>query len=188
MSFNSYLQNSPSGHPLLFVLGFMGAGKSTLGKMVARHLNWTFIDLDDEIEGEEGKAISALFADSGEAHFRTLERNILEKVVSTLDSPTLLSCGGGTPCYSDNMEWMKAKGLTIYLKTPTPIIIGRLRRMRASRPMLSKYSDEELPAFIHSLLAQREPYYSRAHIVLDNPKIDKQSILHAIKTYFPIDT
>ena len=182
------MQNFPSNQPLVFVLGFMAAGKSTLGKMVARHLNWTFIDLDDEIEREEGKGISALFTDSGEAHFRTLERNILEKVVGSLNGPTLLSCGGGTPCYSDTMEWMNAKGITLYLKTPTPILIGRLRKMRAARPMLSKYTDEELPEFIHSLLAQREPYYNQAHIVLDDPKVDKYAILQAIEPYFSMNS
>lgn len=162
----------------------MGAGKSTLGKVAARKLGWQFIDLDDEIEQSLGEKIATVFAQSGESYFRQVEREMLEQVVNSLDRPTLLSCGGGTPCYLGNMEWMNKQGITLYLKVPTSILLGRLRMMRDSRPMLSHISNEELPLFIESLLEKREPFYKQAQLIYEEGSTDRNGIAQVIKTAF----
>jgi len=149
----------------IYLIGFMGCGKSYLGKRLAEHLNWQFIDLDAYLEAKEGKTISQIFAEGGESLFRELEKNYL---TATADfENTVFATGGGCPCFYDNMEWMDVSGRTIYLKTPVPILVDRLQADTAHRPLLADKSKQELATFIEAKLKEREPIYEQAQTIFE---------------------
>jgi len=143
---------------LVFLIGFMGAGKTTLGSALASQLGWLFIDLDREIELKSGSTISELFALNGEERFRHIEQQVLYDTVKNHQSG-IIACGGGTPCYKENLAFMKENGFVIYLEVSPEILYERLLRTPASkRPLLTC----TLP-YIHNLLDQRRPFYEAAH-------------------------
>ncbi|RMG18759.1 MAG: shikimate kinase [Bacteroidetes bacterium] len=156
----------PGSAMLVFLIGFMGAGKTTLGKAVAPLASFDFLDLDDRIVEMAGASIPEIFAREGEQGFRLRERAALESL-SALKRPCLVACGGGTPCFHDNMQWMNAHGHTIYLRPDIAILAGRLRLQQAQRPLIREVPPHELEAFITRLLAHREPYYLQAYMVLE---------------------
>ncbi len=138
----------------------MGCGKSTLGRALGKASGLEFIDLDHYIENRFHATVSELFADRGEEGFRRAERRMLDEVSRFTD--VIVACGGGTPCFFDNMEMMNERGVTVWLNTPVERLYERLQRNRSKRPILADKSDEELMAFITGALKQREPYYSKA--------------------------
>ena len=138
----------------------MGCGKSTLGRALAATTSLEFIDLDNYIESRYHASIAELFAQRGEEGFRQLEASMLAEVCGFEN--VVIACGGGTPCFYDNMERMNAGGVTVWLTTPLNRLYERLQRNRAKRPILADKSDEELMAFIQEALRAREPYYSKA--------------------------
>lgn len=150
----------------IFLIGFMGSGKTHWGRVVAERLGCLFLDLDAFIEANEGRAISEIFAASGEKGFRVLERDYLLRLAAL--PPAVVATGGGTPCFFDNMDWMKAHGVTIYLKTSPEILFERLKNERAQRPLLKDLDDEALRAFIRERLAVREHFYRYADFVWEN--------------------
>ncbi|MCM1355840.1 MAG: shikimate kinase [Staphylococcus sp.] len=156
----------------IFLIGYMGCGKSTLGRNLARRCDISFIDLDDYIEAKAGKKIREIFADEGEAAFRELERRTLIEV-SEMDN-TLVACGGGTPCFGDNMELMNKRGLTVLLQTSHQRLLERLKRGRAKRPLIASLSDEELDRFIGEQLAIRMPHYSKAAVTFDSTTLENE--------------
>lgn len=161
----------------VFLIGYMGCGKSTLGRAVRKKAGINFIDLDNYIENRFHTTVSALFAERGEEGFRRLERAMLEEVSAFED--TLIACGGGTPCFFDNMELMNGSGLTVWLDTPRPRIVERLLRNRSRRPLLAGKSDAELAEFVDAAMDAREPFYSKAaarfsgHDLEDREQIDR---------------
>ena len=138
----------------------MGCGKSTLGRALNRLTGVQFIDLDNYIENRYHATISELFASRGEEGFRRAERAMLAEVAEFAD--TVIACGGGTPCFFDNMEVMNAHGTTVWLTTPIDRLFERLQRNRSKRPILANKTDDELMAFITQALHEREPFYSKA--------------------------
>lgn len=160
----------------LILLGFMGAGKSTLGQAAAYELGWPFLDLDELIEAQQKRSIRAIFEEKGETYFRKLEASAIA-FMAGLETPHLIATGGGTPCHGDNMQRLNEAGTTIYLKPNTETLIARLESMRAERPMLSEIPADKLSGFIHALLAQREPYYRKAHHILDEAHLTTKSIV-----------
>lgn len=138
----------------------MGCGKSTLGRALSQTCGLQFIDLDHYIENRFHRTVSEIFAERGEAGFRRLERAMLEEVSGFSD--TIIACGGGTPCFFDNMELMNSLGLTVWLNTPVERLYERLKRNRSKRPILADKTDDELMDFIVEALGQREPYYGKA--------------------------
>jgi len=149
----------------IYLLGFMGCGKSYLGKRLAEHLNWQFLDMDAYLEAKEGKTITQIFAEGGESLFRELEKNYL---TATADfDNAVIATGGGCPCFYDNMEWMDVSGRTIYLKTPTSILVERLQAETAHRPLLAGKTKQELTAFIEAKLAERAPIYEQAQVIFE---------------------
>lgn len=138
----------------------MGCGKTTLGRALGAATGMQFIDLDRYIENRFRASISELFASKGEAGFRRIERAMLEEVCGFENA--IIACGGGTPCFFNNMELMNDCGLTVWLNTPIERLYERLQRNRAKRPILANKSDSELLDFIAEALAEREPYYSQA--------------------------
>ncbi len=144
----------------IFLTGYMGSGKTTLGRALAADLNVQFIDLDHYIEQRYRKTIAQLFAENGEDGFREIERRMLHEVGEFED--VIISTGGGTPCFFDNIEFMNAQGTTIYLDVPVERLFIRLCIARSKRPLIKNKDDEELRAFIIEQLEKRAPHYSKA--------------------------
>jgi shikimate kinase len=144
----------------IYLIGFMGCGKSTTGKKLASKLGYTFIDLDDFVEEQAGTSVSELFQQSGEDVFRKFERNCL-RVISQ-KSRQVISTGGGTPCFFDNMNVINSTGLSVYLKMSADTLYSRLREAKKSRPLIDDMADLELKEFISRKLAEREPFYLKA--------------------------
>ena len=138
----------------------MAAGKTTLGKALARDLGLQFIDLDHYIESRYRCTISQLFAERGEEAFRQIECNMLHEVAEFED--VVISTGGGTPCFFDNMDYMNAQGTTVFLEAAVDTIHTRLTIARTQRPLVAQKTSEELRDYIVQMLKQRHPYYSRA--------------------------
>lgn len=153
-----------------FLIGYMGSGKTTLGRAVAARTGIRFIDLDDYIEEREGCTIREIFASRGEEAFRALEREALAEVSALTD--TLVACGGGTPCFSGNMELMNSRGTTVYLTAPHSSLLSRLKEGRAKRPLIASLSDAELDTFITDQMSWRHPYYSQATLTFDSSRLE----------------
>ncbi|EKU90731.1 shikimate kinase [Bacteroides oleiciplenus YIT 12058] len=143
----------------------MGAGKTTLGKAFARELGVPFIDLDWYIEERFHKSIRELFIERGEASFRELERTMLHEVAEFED--VIISTGGGTPCFFDNMEYMNGCGQTVFLDVHPDVLFRRLRVATQQRPILQGKTDEDLRAFIVEALEKRAPHYGKASYRFD---------------------
>ena len=132
----------------IVLLGYMGCGKSTIGKKLAQECQLQFYDLDDLIENQEGQAISKLFETKGELYFRKREAELLRQFISKNDN-YILSLGGGTPCYANNMDFLLEQNLQIvYLKAQLKTLIGRLHEEKEQRPLISGFDKSELTEFI----------------------------------------
>lgn len=153
----------------IFLVGYMGAGKTTIGKVLSKMVGLTFIDLDYYIEGRFRKTVSQLFAERGEEGFRTIERNMLHEVAEFED--VLISTGGGTPCFFDNMAFMRQQGTTIYLQVSVGELANRLELCKQTRPVLKNRSGEELKAFVQESLASRSPFYEQAQITFNTDRL-----------------
>lgn len=154
----------------IFLTGYMGAGKTTLGKAFARELGVPFIDLDWYIEERFHKTIRQLFEERGEEDFRRLERDMLHEVGEFED--VVISTGGGTPCFFDNMEYMNTQGETVFLEVHPDILFRRLKVATRQRPVLQDKTDEELRSFILQALEQRMPVYTQAKYRLDGGQLE----------------
>jgi len=164
---------------IVFLTGFMGAGKTTAGKKLATAMGFGFTDLDAFIEEQEGISIEAYFETYGEAKFRQTEQAYLRQTANRQNM--VVATGGGTPCFHDNMDWMNQHGVTVYLKMSPAALASRLKPGKDKRPLLASLNESELPGFIESRLTEREKYYSRAQVIFDgmSTRIDllKESIL-----------
>lgn len=141
----------------------MGSGKTTLGSAVSKLSGATFIDLDSAIQQRIGCTISDFFEQHGEEAFRRIERYVLTDLIGApYDKPVIIACGGGTPCYTDNMEIMNQHGSTIFLHADTEVIVRRLLEEQNSRPLIAGKTENELREFVDRSLAQRMPYYSKS--------------------------
>lgn len=154
----------------IIIIGYMGAGKTTVGKALAQELNMQFYDLDWYIESRMHKTVPQIFAERGEEGFRNIEHRMLHEVAEFED--VIISCGGGTPCFFDNMEYLNQQGDTVYLKATPEVLCKHLRMGKTERPLLKDKSPEEMISFINEQLAKREPYYSKAKHVLDVNLLD----------------
>ena len=154
----------------IILIGYMGAGKTTVGKALAKELRMPFYDLDWYIESRMHKTVKAIFDERGEAGFRKIEHNMLHEVAEFED--IIISCGGGTPCFFDNIDYMNRQGETIYLKATPEVLYGHLKMGKTIRPLLLNKTADEVQVFIREQLTQREPYYSKAKHVLDVNLLD----------------
>lgn len=166
------------GKPV-FITGYMGSGKSTTGRKLARAIGYFHFDLDEEIEKLLGKTVSAVFAEDGEDAFRKFEHSAL--VSLTHRKNVVISTGGGTPCFFDNMKLMKESGITIYLKMSPESLSKRLLSARVKRPLLENIAPEDLPGYIRSHLMRREDFYNQALITVKGENLDFEKLLAAIK-------
>lgn len=154
----------------IIIIGYMGAGKTTVGKALSKELGIPFYDLDWYIESRMHKTVAQLFAERGEEGFRKVECNMLHEVAEFED--VVISCGGGTPCFFDNMEYLNQQGETVYLKADPEVLYGHLQMGKTVRPLLVGKSKEELLAFIREQLEKREPFYTKAKHTLDVSLMD----------------
>ena len=149
----------------IFLVGFMGSGKSTLGRCLKTEMAWQFVDLDEYFETVYQTGITQYFADCGEDAFRKAERTMLKQVIGM--EKVIIATGGGTPCYFDNMALMNTHGLSIYIKLSVDTLVERLCGARQVRPLIAGKSREELKPYIAAKLAEREPFYNRAKVIVD---------------------
>ena len=154
----------------IFLTGYMGAGKTTLGKAFARKMNVPFVDLDWYIEERFHKTVGELFTERGETGFRELERNMLHEVAEPETVET--SPGGGAPCFFDNMEFMNRVGKTVFLDVHPDVLFRRLRIAKQQRPILQGKEDDELKAFIIRALEQRAPFYTQAQYIFNADELE----------------
>ncbi len=162
----------------IFLIGFMGSGKSTIGRKLSEALDCPFVDLDEFIEKYAGKTISELFAIS-QTHFRYLEYNALQKVIE-LHPGAVIALGGGTPCYFNNMTRILGSGKSLYLRVSPEVLLDRLKE-DATRPLLQDKTKDELLEYISRTLSGREGYYLRAHEVVDGDQ-DVEKLIDKIQS------
>lgn len=144
----------------IFIIGYMGCGKTTFGRALSEATGLRFIDLDSYIEQRHNATVRQIFEKSGESGFRETERDMLHEVADIEDA--IISCGGGTPCFFDNMDFMNAHGTTLWLKASDDVLFSRLVRKREKRPLLAGRTDDEIRDIISTQLAHRVPFYSKA--------------------------
>jgi shikimate kinase len=158
----------------IFLTGFMGSGKTHWGSIWAAENELPFFDLDTKIEKAFKMNITEIFEKKGEVKFRELERYHLRKFETRKNY--IMACGGGTPCFSDNLEWMKSQGQIIYLKATPEHILKYVMDETEKRPVIKDVNPSELLFFIQKKLAEREPVYSQADHILDAETLDKNSL------------
>ncbi|MCX2433056.1 shikimate kinase [Pedobacter sp. GR22-10] len=161
----------------IFLIGYMGCGKSTKAKQLAQRLSYPVIDLDTEIVKKSGKTIAEFFAEFGESGFRDYESNMLK----TFPYPEtcVVATGGGLPCFFDNMDWMNENGTTVYLQMEPAQLVSRLQN-RQKRPLIKDLDDEQLLAFIQLKLAERNPFYTQAKMIINAFDLDAEILESAI--------
>lgn len=162
----------------LFLVGYMGSGKTTFGKKLANRSGLKFLDLDQLIESEEGQTISEIFESAGEAEFRKIEA---EKLRSIVLQDVVIATGGGCPCHSENMEFMNETGITVYLELTSTAAVSRLKSGKDQRPILAGRSDNELESFVEKHLNSRRELYERSAITLQAINADVDEVLRLIQ-------
>ncbi|MGX1931036.1 shikimate kinase [Flagellimonas sp. 2504JD4-2] len=163
------------------LVGYMASGKSSVGKLLAKHLELEFIDLDEYIEEYAEKSIKAIFSDKGEIFFRKLEHRMLNKVLDEKES-VLLSTGGGTPCYSNNMDTILEKAdHSIYLQLPISVLVDRISKEKETRPLVKDLTDDELPEFIGKHLFERRQFYALAKHIVNCDKKALEQVVSEVK-------
>jgi shikimate kinase len=166
----------------VYIIGFMGSGKTTTGMKLAGMLGWTFTDLDRSIEEHTGLSIPGIFATHGETWFRKVESEMLRNLSSATN--IIVSTGGGAPCYDDNMDYMLETGLTLYLKLTPGQLKSRLSGTNGERPLIKDLGEEGLLSFIEEKLAVREKWYSRAELIFNGFDTDLKLICSQVRARF----
>ena len=154
----------------IILIGYMGSGKTTVGKALSKETGMMFYDLDWYIESRMRKTVAQIFAEKGEEGFRKIEYNLLHEVAEFED--VIISCGGGTPCFFDNMDYLNQQGDVVYLKATPETLYKHLLMAKVERPLLKDKTPEELIAYITEHLKEREPFYGKARHILDVNVLD----------------
>lgn len=162
----------------IFLIGFMGSGKSTLGSKLARRIGYEFIDMDRLIEETAELSIPAIFSEHGEEVFRKWESDILHELCH--HEKVVIATGGGAPCHSSLMDLMNSQGTTVYIRLSPEELKSRLMRSRTERPLIKGKSEEELTGYINKLLEQREKYYSMASLVVNGMNLQSEELARHI--------
>lgn len=165
----------------IILVGYMGSGKTTLGKKLASRFGLTFIDTDRMIEQEEKSTIPELFSQHGENYFRELEKKFVLRLKEK--DNLLISTGGGTPCFNNLMDELKAFGITVYLKRPAKELAHRILNSRKTRPLTDGKTEEELIRFIEAAIDERKVHYEKAHIIADRNVHNITTLELIMKTY-----
>ena len=165
---------------ILYLLGLPGSGKSTIGKELSQKLGLSLVDTDQEIENAERKGIDEIFAEKGEAYFREIEQKVLVKFSNVQN--TIVSTGGGTPCFFDNMDIINKTGISLFLNVPIPVITKRLRaHSNQHRPLLQGKDKKQLEDFLIGKLNERISFYNKATFVFSEENITADKIIEKLK-------
>ena len=156
----------------------MGAGKSTLGKKLAKAIGYQFVDSDKEISNQQGVTISVLFDTKGEAYFRQLEKEFIEQLDS--NENYIVATGGGLPIYTNLMNTLNEKGITLYLRVKPSTLLLRLKEGQKKRPLIANLNEEQLHAFISEKLLERESTYIKAQFIVDEPDQKIEKLIHLL--------
>ena len=162
----------------IYLIGYMGCGKSTLGHLLASTLNLTFIDLDTFLEEKYFHTIPQIFEEEGESGFRKKEQKVLLEV-SAFDD-VIVATGGGAPCFFNNMEVMNNTGLCIFLDVDTVSLVNRLIHAKVERPIIKGKSPEELNLFIEEMMLKRRPFYEKARYIIKGNEIKPEQVLELL--------
>lgn len=163
----------------IFLIGFMGSGKTHWGRIWAQKNQLSFFDLDEQIEKTVGETVADIFEKKGEENFREMERYVLRKF--DVKNNFVMACGGGTPCFMDNLQWMNEQGTTIYLQSTPLQILEKVMDEKQERPLLKKLNSSELLFFIEQKLKEREPFYQQAKHILDTNILTTTSLSEILK-------
>jgi shikimate kinase len=166
-------------HTRIVLIGYMGSGKTSTGKELAKLMQREFVDLDVYIEQKYGQTINDIFQSKGENYFREIEKTGLNEVMELEN--VVISLGGGTPCFYDNMETIKAKSFSIYLKAEDRLIVNRLQNAKSLRPLVKDYTTEQLFDYVKEMLWIREPYYNQADLLIDAKGIKARDLLKELE-------
>lgn len=162
----------------IYLIGYMGCGKTTLGRKLAEHAGLQFIDMDDYIEKRNCKTVPQIFAEEGEAEFRKKENKALKELSEF--TGVVIATGGGAPCFFDNMDLMNRTGKTIFLNIDPKILASRLMESKTERPLIKGKSKDELVDFIDETLKKRNEFYTRAHFQITRPDMDLEEVMEMI--------
>ena len=165
---------------MLYLIGFMGVGKTTIGKQIAALNKVVFIDTDSQIEKETSKSIKEIFETDGEIAFRKLETD----TIRSIDRKAIIACGGGLTAHNNNIEYLKHKGTVIYLKASTETLIKRLEKNKNKRPLISKLTHDKLLEFIRKILKEREETYKQADYTIETDNKTVKEVLREINSLF----
>jgi shikimate kinase len=163
----------------VILVGYMGAGKTLLGKSIAEKLGIRFINSDSDIEQQTGMSVGQLFEQFGENHFRNLEKEYLSSL--DVEESFVLATGGGTPCYNNQMDVLNSLGTTIYLQCSNETLFSRLKHERDHRPLIAGLSDEELRESIYIRMRQREAIYQLAQFTIIEEEQKTETIIHRLR-------
>ena len=156
----------------IIIIGYMGSGKTTVGHALSQELGLPFYDLDWYIETRMHRTVKQIFDEKGEEGFRKIEHNLLHEVAEFED--VIISCGGGTPCFFDNIDYINRQGETVYLKCTTDVLYKHLKMGKTVRPLLLNKTPDEVKTFIEAQLKQREPFYAKAKHIVDVSLMDNK--------------
>lgn len=156
----------------IIIIGYMGSGKTTVGHALSQELGLPFYDLDWYIETRMHCTVKQIFDEKGEEGFRKIEHNLLHEVAEFED--VIISCGGGTPCFFDNIDYINRQGETVYLKCTTDVLYKHLKMGKTVRPLLLNKTSDEVKTFIKAQLKQREPFYAKAKHIVDVSLMDNK--------------
>ncbi|MEP6595297.1 MAG: shikimate kinase [Ginsengibacter sp.] len=163
----------------IFLIGFMGSGKTHWGKIWAVKNQLSFYDLDEQIEKTMGESVANIFEKKGEENFREMERYVLRKF--DIKNNFIMACGGGTPCFFENLQWMNEQGITIYLQTSPQEILEKVMNETKERPLLKKINSSELLFFVEQKLKEREPFYKQAKYILNTKALTITSLSEILR-------
>lgn len=163
----------------IFLIGFMGTGKTYWGKKIGQNLKIPFFDLDEKIVEREGKSINELFESMGEENFRLLEKEILYLLTESHET-FVMSCGGGTPCYFNNIDYLKKNGTVVWINSSAENLYSRLLKEKDSRPLLMNVPDEDLKAFIVKKSASRKIFYEQANVIASEDELTLDELIRKI--------
>lgn len=163
----------------IFLIGFMGSGKTHWGRLLSQKLNLPFFDLDEQVVSHEEKPINEIFAENGEEYFRLVEKDMLHIITESHDS-FIMACGGGSPCYFKNIDYMNRSGTTVWINTPVETIFQRLIGEKDKRPLIRSLPDDQLRGFIIRKFADRKIYYEQASVVVDDESLQLDQLIEKV--------
>jgi shikimate kinase len=160
----------------IFLIGFMGSGKTHWGRLLSEKLSIPFFDLDEKVTEHAGKSIPEMFASEGEEHFRMQEKEVLHIITESHEN-FIMACGGGSPCFFNNIEYMHQAGITVWINTPIETLFKRLVNEKSKRPLIKELTDEQLKSFISKKFADRKIYYEQADIKMDDEPVQLEKLI-----------